>query len=142
MVRVASHGALEALRPDHDALAHLGGRDGWIGVSAYVLPEAADGRLRVYVRHFAPLVGVPEDPVTGSAAGALGACLAAAGSVPPATWRWWCARGVLGRPRRGGGAGGVGGRDAAAGPRRGRVVPSWRDGYLRRSPPAAPGGGR
>ena len=31
------------------------------------------------MRHFAPLLGVPEDPVTGSAAGALGACLAAHG---------------------------------------------------------------
>jgi trans-2,3-dihydro-3-hydroxyanthranilate isomerase len=79
MARVASPDALAALRPDHDALARLGERDGWIGVSAYVLPEAPDGRVRVDVRHFAPLVGVPEDPVTGSAAGALGACLAAAG---------------------------------------------------------------
>jgi PhzF family phenazine biosynthesis protein len=79
MVRVASHDALAALRPDHDALKRLGERDGWIGVSAYVLPEPGEERLRVDVRHFAPLVGVPEDPVTGSAAGALGACLAAAG---------------------------------------------------------------
>ena len=79
MVRAPSAEALAALRPDHDALARLGERDGWIGVSVYVLPEPAEGRLRVDVRHFAPLVGVPEDPVTGSAAGALGACLAAAG---------------------------------------------------------------
>jgi trans-2,3-dihydro-3-hydroxyanthranilate isomerase len=77
MARVPA-GDLEGLRPDHDALSRLGERDGWIGVSAYVLPDEPDGLLRVDVRHFAPLIGVPEDPVTGSAAGALGACLAAA----------------------------------------------------------------
>ena len=79
MVRAPDLAALEDLRPDHDALSRLGERDGWIGVSIYVLPDEPGGRLRVRVRHFAPLVGVPEDPVTGSAAGALGACLAAAG---------------------------------------------------------------
>jgi PhzF family phenazine biosynthesis protein len=79
MVRAPSHEALAALRPDLDAVTRLAERDDWLGVSVYALPERPDGRLRVEVRHFAPLVGVPEDPVTGSAAGALGACLAAAG---------------------------------------------------------------
>jgi PhzF family phenazine biosynthesis protein len=46
-------------------------------VSLYAL-DGSDGRLHADVRHFAPLIGVPEDPVTGSAAGALGACVAAA----------------------------------------------------------------
>jgi trans-2,3-dihydro-3-hydroxyanthranilate isomerase len=83
MVRAHDLAALEGMRPDHDALRRLGERDGWIGVSAYVLPGEAVERLRVRVRHFAPLVGVPEDPATGSAAGALGACLAAAGVAGP-----------------------------------------------------------
>lgn len=71
--------SLEAARPDHDALSALAERDGWIGVSVYALASAEGERLLARVRHFAPLAGVPEDPVTGSAAGALGACLAAAG---------------------------------------------------------------
>lgn len=80
MLPVGEAGALDAARPDHDALVALGERDGWLGVSLYALLPQVDGeRRRVRVRHFAPRLGVPEDPVTGSAAGALGACLAAAG---------------------------------------------------------------
>ena len=79
MLRVADVEALAAARPDDVALAALGERDGWLGVSLYVIAEAADGRVSAHVRHFAPLLGVPEDPVTGSAGAALGACLASAG---------------------------------------------------------------
>jgi trans-2,3-dihydro-3-hydroxyanthranilate isomerase len=143
MVRVPSHDALDALRPDHDALARLGERDGWIGVSAYVLPEAADGRLRVDVRHFAPLVGVPEDPVTGSAAGALGACLAAAGVGAGGDLEMVVCQGAsLGR------AGEVAVRVASQDgtPRRvrvgGRVVPLFEGRVLEEGPPARPDGGR
>jgi trans-2,3-dihydro-3-hydroxyanthranilate isomerase len=71
--------SLESARPDHDALRTLGERDGWVGVSVYAITGSRDDRLLARVRHFAPLLGVPEDPVTGSAAGALGACLAAHG---------------------------------------------------------------
>lgn len=71
--------SLEAARPDHAALRALAARDGWIGMSVYALTGGEGDRLLARVRHFAPLAGVPEDPVTGSAAGALGACLAAAG---------------------------------------------------------------
>lgn len=71
--------SLEGARPDLEALCALGERDGWLGVSVYAVTSASGARVQARVRHFAPLVGVPEDPVTGSAAGALGACLAAAG---------------------------------------------------------------
>jgi trans-2,3-dihydro-3-hydroxyanthranilate isomerase len=71
--------SLETARPDHDALRALGERDGWVGVSVYAVTGSRDDRVLARVRHFAPLLGVPEDPVTGSAAGALGACLAAHG---------------------------------------------------------------
>lgn len=71
--------SLEAARPDPAALCALGERDGWLGVSIFALTEGQGERILVRVRHFAPLAGVPEDPVTGSAAGALGACLAASG---------------------------------------------------------------
>jgi PhzF family phenazine biosynthesis protein len=65
--------------PDHAVLRALGERDGWTGVSVYAIAGGEGARLRVGARHFAPLLGVPEDPVTGGAAGALGAHLAAAG---------------------------------------------------------------
>lgn len=141
MVRVATPEALASLRPDHDALARLGERDGWIGVSAYVLPEPAGGRLRVKVRHFAPLVGVPEDPVTGSAAGALGACLAAAGVGADGDLAMVVCQGAsLGR------AGEVAVRVASEGgtPTRvrvgGRVVPLFEGRVLEEGPPGPDGG--
>ncbi|WP_217915006.1 PhzF family phenazine biosynthesis protein [Miltoncostaea marina] len=81
MLRADGPGEVERARPDADALARLAERDGWLGVSVYAPDDGAgDGRTTVRVRHFAPLIGVPEDPVTGSAAGALGACLAAGGA--------------------------------------------------------------
>ena len=79
---------LDALAPDHDALRARGTDEGWAGVSAYVLrtdgPVHADGDeqpLVAEVRHFAAPIGIPEDPVTGSAAAALGACLAGRGML-------------------------------------------------------------
>ena len=48
---------------------------GWAGVSAFVLQDNGDGAARAEVRHFADPIGIDEDPVTGSAAGALGAAL-------------------------------------------------------------------
>lgn len=84
MLPVADVAALRAAVPDHGALGTLGERDGWLGVSAYAPAREEDGRTVVEVRHFAPLGGVPEDPVTGSAAGALGARLASEGLGGPA----------------------------------------------------------
>lgn len=81
MVRVPSVDDLAQVCPDGAELTRLGERDGWIGVSLYSITEAdaAGGKVDAQVRHFAPGVGVLEDPGTGSAAGGLGACLAAAG---------------------------------------------------------------
>ncbi len=70
---------LATLVPDHAAIAALGSQGGWAGVSAYRVEDAAPGRVTVDVRHFASPIGIAEDPVTGSAAGALGAALVAAG---------------------------------------------------------------
>ena len=78
---------LDALAPDHDGLCALGTDEGWAGVSAYALRAERDadgggeGRVMAEVRHFAAPIGIPEDPVTGSAAAALGACLAARGML-------------------------------------------------------------
>lgn len=71
---------LDQLVPDAHALRDLGAAAGWAGVSAYRVAGEADGALQAEVRHFAPPIGITEDPVTGSAAGALGAALAAMGA--------------------------------------------------------------
>ncbi len=71
--------ALRDAQPDQERLAAIAARDGWTGVSVYAAPPPGGERPVVEVRHFAPAIGVPEDPVTGSAAAALGARLAAEG---------------------------------------------------------------
>jgi trans-2,3-dihydro-3-hydroxyanthranilate isomerase len=65
--------AVAALRPDGAALADLGAR---FGISCF----AAHG-ARVKTRMFAPGLGVPEDPATGSAAGPLALHLARHGRI-------------------------------------------------------------
>ena len=70
---------LDGLSPDHDALRLQARAEGWAGVSAYVVRGRDTGAVEAEVRHFASPIGIPEDPVTGSAAGALGAALAARG---------------------------------------------------------------
>ena len=53
----------------------------------------------IRARMFAPFDGVPEDPATGSANGALGALLAGYDPVPSGSFRWRVAQGVeMGRP--------------------------------------------
>ena len=49
-------------------------------ISLYVYAPLSGGRFAA--RDFAPLVGIPEDPVTGSAGGALIGVLAARGHLP------------------------------------------------------------
>jgi trans-2,3-dihydro-3-hydroxyanthranilate isomerase len=67
LVAVGDEAAVTALRPDLGALADLGE----IGVSCF-----AGAGLRWKTRMFAPGLGVPEDPATGSAAGPLAIHLA------------------------------------------------------------------
>ena len=64
LVELASERAVRALRPDLAAIARLPAR----GV---VVTARASGRVHFVSRFFGPAVGVPEDPVTGSAHCAL-----------------------------------------------------------------------
>jgi trans-2,3-dihydro-3-hydroxyanthranilate isomerase len=66
-VELRSEQALAALQPDMGALAVLPG----IGVDCF-----AGAECRWVCRYFAPALGVPEDPATGSAAGPLAVHLA------------------------------------------------------------------
>lgn len=74
--------SLETVRemvPDMAALGRvtrkLSGETGDVGV--YVFTFEAEGDSDLHARGFFPLYGIPEDPATGSAAGACGAFLAA-----------------------------------------------------------------
>lgn len=69
---------LDRLEPDLTALARLS-EQLEVG-SIYVY--APMGVNRFAARDFAPLLGIPEDPVTGSAGGALMALLASHGRIP------------------------------------------------------------
>ncbi len=71
-VALGSEAAVAALRPDGGALAGLGP----VGVSCF-----AGADLRWKTRMFAPGLGVPEDPATGSAAGPLAIHLARHGRI-------------------------------------------------------------
>lgn len=71
-VELASEQAVASLQPDMTALARLPG----IGVGCF----AGAGR-RWKSRNFAPALGVPEDPATGSAAGPLAVHLARHGRI-------------------------------------------------------------
>ncbi|MGQ9735093.1 MAG: PhzF family phenazine biosynthesis protein [Thermaceae bacterium] len=69
---------VDELEPDMEHLQHLSHGLGVATVHAY----APVGARTFYARDFAPLLGIPEDPVTGSANAALGALLARSGVVP------------------------------------------------------------
>ncbi|TBH21064.1 PhzF family phenazine biosynthesis protein [Thermus thermamylovorans] len=77
-VPLIAPGVVDALEPEMPLLAELSRRLEVATVHAY----APMGPRSFYARDFAPLLGIPEDPVTGSANAALGALLARAGVVP------------------------------------------------------------
>ncbi|MEO8458092.1 MAG: PhzF family phenazine biosynthesis protein [Chloroflexota bacterium] len=63
-----SSAALAALKPDMTAVARLSADFSLTGIAAFAI---TGGDPAIHIRCFAPGVGVPEDPVTGSANGAL-----------------------------------------------------------------------
>jgi trans-2,3-dihydro-3-hydroxyanthranilate isomerase len=75
--QVADREALRALQPDLELVRGLERADGLIAWC-----EVSDGE--VAQRFFAPQMGIPEDPATGSAAGALGALRVFRGADPGA----------------------------------------------------------
>ncbi len=69
-------------------------------VYPFVETEELDG-VDIRARMFAPGIGIPEDPATGSAVAALAGYLAAADGAPSGTLRWTIEQGVeMGRPSR------------------------------------------
>lgn len=71
---------LSAAEPDLDAVAALCEDADAVGLYAFTF-DTLDGASTAHARAFVPLAGVPEDPVTGTAAGALGATLRRHGAL-------------------------------------------------------------
>jgi trans-2,3-dihydro-3-hydroxyanthranilate isomerase len=74
MVPLRSLEQVAALAPDYERLKEFEKRFQLEGCYAFAL-KASDPKASVHARFFIPSAGVPEDPATGSAAGALGAYL-------------------------------------------------------------------
>jgi PhzF family phenazine biosynthesis protein len=82
MVPLRSRAALEALRPDLAILSTLSIELGCNGYYPFTLDAPSVGTFSSG-RMFAPAIGIAEDPVTGNAAGPLGAYLLRTGLVVP-----------------------------------------------------------
>lgn len=90
--------ALDAARLDTAAFDALGLEDA-CGVFAYATDDPARGQFNA--RMFAPHIGVPEDPATGSAAAGLPAHLLAAGALSDGRHEWTIEQGTkMGRSSR------------------------------------------
>lgn len=74
---------------------------GWWASAVFPFAEAASDGVDFRARMFAPGIGIPEDPATGSAAAALAGYLAGEAGPEHGTLRWVVAQGVeMGRPSR------------------------------------------
>ena len=79
VAELESAAALAALEPDMAAIAELSRALEATGVTLFARSE--DGRSEIQVRSFAPLHGVPEDPVCGSGNISVGAYLRFLGKI-------------------------------------------------------------
>jgi trans-2,3-dihydro-3-hydroxyanthranilate isomerase len=98
MVPVPDLDAMARLRPNPAALDALLAGCGALGYYAFCLQTTSPSAF-AHARMFAPAAGVPEDPATGSAAGPLGAYLAAHGVLPRERDSFVIEQGIeMGRP--------------------------------------------
>jgi len=74
MVPVRSLDVLKRLKPDFQHLSDLEEVGHYFSCHVFAL-DAFDGANRAHARHYAANAGIPEDPVTGSATGAMAAYL-------------------------------------------------------------------
>ncbi len=74
IVPVISLDALKKVKPNWGQLNELAEDADYLGIEVFT-KDALDVTSDAHARHFAPAVGVEEDPVTGSAAGGLGSYL-------------------------------------------------------------------
>ena len=74
LIGLQSPDTLESLQPQMDALVHLTPHVGADGFFVFALVPGSDP-LETEARMFCPLIGIPEDPVSGNAHGMLGVYL-------------------------------------------------------------------
>ena len=84
---------LESLRPQMDQLVHLTPHVGADGFFVFAMLPEQDGAAATESSMFCPVIGVPEDPVSGNAHGMLGVYLVHNGLLAPGADR----RGALRR---------------------------------------------
>lgn len=97
LLPVRSLHVLERLEPDLRALAALQEGSDYLGLHVFTPEGGYAPEAKAHARHFAPAAGIAEDPVTGSAAGALGAYLVRHGLAEPP--RFLLEQGhIIGRP--------------------------------------------
>ncbi|MEM2141841.1 MAG: PhzF family phenazine biosynthesis protein [Candidatus Thorarchaeota archaeon] len=82
MVPVSSLRALRRIQPNPELLNQLQSDSDWLSIQVFTR-ETLDPTSDVHVRHFAPLLGIEEDPVTGSAAGSMAGYLIKYGIIAP-----------------------------------------------------------
>jgi len=85
MIPVRSLAVLERLRPDLQHLGDLEEIGEFYSTHVFAL-EAYEAPHRTHARHFAANAGIPEDPVTGSATGAMAAYLWKYGFIREASY--------------------------------------------------------
>jgi trans-2,3-dihydro-3-hydroxyanthranilate isomerase len=71
MIPVSTKRSLDRIKPDWDKLKELQKDSDYVSLSVFTR-DTRDPTSDAQVRHFAPALGVYEDPVSGSAAGSLG----------------------------------------------------------------------
>ena len=102
VAELASRAALARAKPVIDAITRSLPRDGADSIYVYTRDcGTADGGADFSARMFAPFDGLPEDPATGSATGAIAALLASRAGLADGEWHRSFAQGVdMGRPCR------------------------------------------
>jgi PhzF family phenazine biosynthesis protein len=83
LIGVRSPDMLDSLRPQMDQLIHLTPHVGADGFFVFAMRPEKDGRATTESRMFCPVIGVPEDPVSGNAHGMLGVYLVHNGLLVP-----------------------------------------------------------
>ncbi len=81
-VPVVNRFAVDGTPKDWNTITALSQETGSFGIYVFTIEPGDKNRVQTWGRCFAPIVGLNEDPVTGSGTGALGAYLAHHGVLP------------------------------------------------------------
>ncbi|MGY5860303.1 MAG: PhzF family phenazine biosynthesis protein [Candidatus Thorarchaeota archaeon] len=82
MIPVSTQRSLDRIKPNWDRLKELQKDSDYVSLSVFTR-DTRDPTSDAQVRHFAPALGVYEDPVSGSAAGSLGSYIIKYGFMEP-----------------------------------------------------------